>query len=133
LGASHGHLFVVDAEAEHSLSQIFLEAVAAVTGEETPVIHLPCLPGSTHLDISGAIAVQVIRSLTQNNQGQRYLNVEQIQNENIKFRSGWWWGWWVGMTEEQLVVGVVAAHNLMPKDGQGSSSSFVEVEFEHQQ
>ncbi|MQL81318.1 hypothetical protein Taro_013774 [Colocasia esculenta] len=36
------------------------------------------------------------------------------------------------MTEERLVVEVVAAHNLMPKDGQGSSSSFVEVEFEHQ-
>ncbi|XP_008796405.2 FT-interacting protein 3 [Phoenix dactylifera] len=34
--------------------------------------------------------------------------------------------------EEKLVVEVVAAHNLMPKDGQGSSSPFVEVEFEHQ-
>ncbi|GJM87340.1 hypothetical protein PR202_ga03283 [Eleusine coracana subsp. coracana] len=33
---------------------------------------------------------------------------------------------------EKLVVEVVAAHNLMPKDGQGSSSAFVEVEFEHQ-
>ena len=30
------------------------------------------------------------------------------------------------------MVEVVAAHNLMPKDGQGSSSAFVEVEFEHQ-
>ncbi|PKA60620.1 C2 and GRAM domain-containing protein [Apostasia shenzhenica] len=34
--------------------------------------------------------------------------------------------------DEKLVVEVVAAHNLMPKDGQGSSSPFVEVEFEHQ-
>nr|QSQ68566.1 FT-interacting protein 3 [Puya raimondii] len=34
--------------------------------------------------------------------------------------------------EEKLVVEVVAAHNLMPKDGQGSSSPYVEVEFEHQ-
>lgn len=33
---------------------------------------------------------------------------------------------------ERLVVEVVAAHNLMPKDGQGSSSAYVEVEFEHQ-
>ncbi|PWZ20216.1 FT-interacting protein 1 [Zea mays] len=33
---------------------------------------------------------------------------------------------------EKLVVEVVAAHNLMPKDGQGSSSPYVEVEFEHQ-
>ncbi|KAG0477724.1 hypothetical protein HPP92_012443 [Vanilla planifolia] len=33
---------------------------------------------------------------------------------------------------EKLVVEVVAAHNLMPKDGQGSSSPFVEVEFGHQ-
>ncbi|KQK01338.1 FT-interacting protein 1 [Brachypodium distachyon] len=33
---------------------------------------------------------------------------------------------------EKLVVEVVAAHNLMPKDGQGSSSAYVEVEFEHQ-
>ncbi|MQL98651.1 hypothetical protein Taro_031369 [Colocasia esculenta] len=45
LGASHGHLFVVDAEAERSRSQIILlEAVAAVTGEETPVIRLPWIP-----------------------------------------------------------------------------------------
>ncbi|KAM0941962.1 putative C2 domain, phosphoribosyltransferase, C2 domain superfamily [Dioscorea sansibarensis] len=36
------------------------------------------------------------------------------------------------MGKEKLVVEVVAAHNLMPKDGQGSSSPFVEVEFEHQ-
>ncbi|XP_047977864.1 FT-interacting protein 3 [Salvia hispanica] len=34
--------------------------------------------------------------------------------------------------KEKLVVEVVAAHNLMPKDGQGSSSPFVEVEFENQ-
>ncbi|KAM0925449.1 hypothetical protein ACQ4PT_004125 [Festuca glaucescens] len=33
---------------------------------------------------------------------------------------------------EKLVVEVVAAHNLMPKDGQGSSSAYVEVGFEHQ-
>ncbi|TKW42241.1 hypothetical protein SEVIR_1G371100v4 [Setaria viridis] len=33
---------------------------------------------------------------------------------------------------EKLVVEVVAAHNLMPKDGQGSSSAYVEVEFDHQ-
>ncbi|XP_071677343.1 FT-interacting protein 3-like [Lolium perenne] len=33
---------------------------------------------------------------------------------------------------EKLVVEVVAAHNLMPKDGQGSSSPYVEVEFDHQ-
>lgn len=33
---------------------------------------------------------------------------------------------------EKLVVEVVAAHNLMPKDGEGSSSPFVEVEFENQ-
>ncbi|XP_062221568.1 FT-interacting protein 3-like [Phragmites australis] len=33
---------------------------------------------------------------------------------------------------EKLVVEVAAAHNLMPKDGQGSSSAYVEVEFEHQ-
>ncbi|GLT67573.1 hypothetical protein SLA2020_398700 [Shorea laevis] len=34
--------------------------------------------------------------------------------------------------KERLVVEVVAAHNLMPKDGEGSSSPFVEVEFENQ-
>lgn len=34
--------------------------------------------------------------------------------------------------KERLVVEVVAAHNLMPKDGEGSSSAFVEVEFENQ-
>ncbi|KAF3436069.1 hypothetical protein FNV43_RR23161 [Rhamnella rubrinervis] len=34
--------------------------------------------------------------------------------------------------KEKLVVEVIAAHNLMPKDGEGSSSSFVEVEFENQ-
>ncbi|KAL6208881.1 hypothetical protein ACLB2K_019824 [Fragaria x ananassa] len=33
---------------------------------------------------------------------------------------------------ECLVVEVVAAHNLMPKDGEGSSSPFVEIEFENQ-
>ncbi|XP_058101412.1 FT-interacting protein 3 [Magnolia sinica] len=36
------------------------------------------------------------------------------------------------MPKEKLVVEVVAAHNLMPKDGQGSSSPFVEVDFENQ-
>ncbi|GAV74158.1 C2 domain-containing protein/PRT_C domain-containing protein [Cephalotus follicularis] len=35
-------------------------------------------------------------------------------------------------TKEKLVVEVIAAHNLMPKDGEGSSSPFVEVEFENQ-
>ncbi|KAJ4728365.1 Multiple C2 and transmembrane domain-containing protein 1 [Melia azedarach] len=34
--------------------------------------------------------------------------------------------------KEKLVVEVVAAHNLMPKDGEGSSSPFVEVELETQ-
>ncbi|KAM1795510.1 hypothetical protein ACFX11_035849 [Malus domestica] len=34
--------------------------------------------------------------------------------------------------KEKLVVEVVAAHNLMPKDGEGSSSPFVEIEFENQ-
>ncbi|KAK3193414.1 hypothetical protein Dsin_024724 [Dipteronia sinensis] len=34
--------------------------------------------------------------------------------------------------KEKLVVEVVAAHNLMPKDGEGSSSPFVEVQFENQ-
>jgi Ca2+-dependent lipid-binding protein len=34
--------------------------------------------------------------------------------------------------EEKLMVGVVVVHNLMPKDGKGSSSPFVEVEFENQ-
>ncbi|KAK4848900.1 hypothetical protein QYF36_018427 [Acer negundo] len=34
--------------------------------------------------------------------------------------------------KERLVVEVVATHNLMPKDGEGSSSPFVEVEFENQ-
>ncbi|XP_068664414.1 FT-interacting protein 3-like [Aristolochia californica] len=36
------------------------------------------------------------------------------------------------MRREKLAVEVVAAHNLMPKDGQGSSSPFVEVDFENQ-
>ncbi|KAL2470603.1 C2 calcium/lipid-binding plant phosphoribosyltransferase family protein [Abeliophyllum distichum] len=35
-------------------------------------------------------------------------------------------------SKEKLVVEVVGAHNLMPKDGEGSSSPFVEVEFENQ-
>jgi len=35
-------------------------------------------------------------------------------------------------SKEKLVVGVVGAHNLIPKDGEGSSSPFVEVEFENQ-
>ncbi|RZC47848.1 hypothetical protein C5167_040792 [Papaver somniferum] len=34
--------------------------------------------------------------------------------------------------KEKLVVEVLGAHNLMPKDGEGSSSAFVEVEFENQ-
>ncbi|VFR00549.1 unnamed protein product [Cuscuta campestris] len=34
--------------------------------------------------------------------------------------------------KEKLVVEVAAAHNLMPKDGEGSSSAFVEVKFENQ-
>ncbi|XWS47062.1 hypothetical protein CRYUN_Cryun14cG0121100 [Craigia yunnanensis] len=38
----------------------------------------------------------------------------------------------VTTSKEKLVVEVVAAHNLMPKDGEGSSSPFVEVEFENQ-
>lgn len=38
----------------------------------------------------------------------------------------------VTMGREKLVVEVVAAHNLMPKDGHGSSSPFVEVCFENQ-
>ncbi|KAI3732697.1 hypothetical protein L1987_63904 [Smallanthus sonchifolius] len=36
------------------------------------------------------------------------------------------------MSKEKLVVEVLGAHNLMPKDGEGSSSAFVEVEFEGQ-
>ncbi|KAF6141142.1 hypothetical protein GIB67_006587 [Kingdonia uniflora] len=36
------------------------------------------------------------------------------------------------MGKEKLVVEIVAANNLMPKDGEGSSSPFVEVEFENQ-
>ncbi|XP_043718794.1 FT-interacting protein 3-like [Telopea speciosissima] len=35
-------------------------------------------------------------------------------------------------SKEKLVVEVVRARNLMPKDGKGSSSAFVEVEFENQ-
>ncbi|MBA0579172.1 hypothetical protein Gorai_021435 [Gossypium raimondii] len=38
----------------------------------------------------------------------------------------------VATGKEKLVVEVIAAHNLMPKDGEGSSSPFVEVEFENQ-
>lgn len=37
-----------------------------------------------------------------------------------------------GTGNEKLVVEVVGAHNLMPKDGEGSSSPFVEVEYENQ-
>ncbi|KAD4584335.1 hypothetical protein R6Q59_036733 [Mikania micrantha] len=36
------------------------------------------------------------------------------------------------MSKQKLVVEVLGAHNLMPKDGEGSSSAFVEVEFEGQ-
>ncbi|ERN12887.1 hypothetical protein AMTRI_Chr07g78610 [Amborella trichopoda] len=36
------------------------------------------------------------------------------------------------MSKDKLVIEVVAAHNLQPKDGQGSSSPFVEVHFENQ-
>ncbi|GFZ06866.1 C2 calcium/lipid-binding plant phosphoribosyltransferase family protein [Actinidia rufa] len=36
------------------------------------------------------------------------------------------------MSNLKLGVEVVSAHNLMPKDGQGSSSSFVELHFDHQ-
>ncbi|KAJ0691947.1 putative C2 domain, phosphoribosyltransferase, C2 domain superfamily [Helianthus annuus] len=36
------------------------------------------------------------------------------------------------MSKEKLVVEILGAHNLMPKDGEGSSSAFVEVEFEGQ-
>ncbi|GLJ23252.1 hypothetical protein SUGI_0439830 [Cryptomeria japonica] len=32
----------------------------------------------------------------------------------------------------KLVVEVISAHNLMPKDGQGSSSAFVEVDYDNQ-
>ncbi|GAB2298553.1 FT-interacting protein 3 [Dionaea muscipula] len=35
-------------------------------------------------------------------------------------------------TKQKLVVEVIGAHNLLPKDGEGSSSPFVEVEFENQ-
>ncbi|CAO2824163.1 unnamed protein product [Amaranthus hypochondriacus] len=34
--------------------------------------------------------------------------------------------------KEKLVVEVIGAHNLMPKDGEGSSSPFVEVDFDNQ-
>ncbi|KAF7818490.1 FT-interacting protein 1 [Senna tora] len=37
-----------------------------------------------------------------------------------------------GFSKEKLVVEILGAHNLMPKDGEGSSSPFVEVEFENQ-
>uniref|UniRef100_A0A7N0SYK4 C2 domain-containing protein n=1 Tax=Kalanchoe fedtschenkoi TaxID=63787 RepID=A0A7N0SYK4_KALFE len=37
-----------------------------------------------------------------------------------------------GGGKEKLVVEVIGAHNLMPKDGEGSSSPFVEVEFDNQ-
>ncbi|PSS04339.1 FT-interacting protein [Actinidia chinensis var. chinensis] len=36
------------------------------------------------------------------------------------------------MSNLKLGVEVVSAHNLLPKDGQGSSSSFVELHFDHQ-
>uniref|UniRef100_A0A166FGR0 C2 domain-containing protein n=1 Tax=Daucus carota subsp. sativus TaxID=79200 RepID=A0A166FGR0_DAUCS len=36
------------------------------------------------------------------------------------------------MSSLKLGVEVVSAHNLMPKDGQGSSSAFVELNFDHQ-
>lgn len=36
------------------------------------------------------------------------------------------------MTNLKLGVEVASAHNLMPKDGQGSSSSYVELHFDHQ-
>lgn len=32
---------------------------------------------------------------------------------------------------EQLVVEVIDAHDLMPKDGEGSASPFVEVDFQN--
>ncbi|KAG7595767.1 putative C2 domain, phosphoribosyltransferase, C2 domain superfamily [Arabidopsis thaliana] len=37
-----------------------------------------------------------------------------------------------GTGNERLVVEIVGAHNLMPKDGEDSSSPFVEVQFENQ-
>ncbi|KAM7511960.1 hypothetical protein LguiB_010835 [Lonicera macranthoides] len=37
------------------------------------------------------------------------------------------------MNNIKLGVEVVSAHNLMPKDGQGSSNPFVELHFDHQQ
>ncbi|CAM8928791.1 unnamed protein product [Rhodiola kirilowii] len=37
-----------------------------------------------------------------------------------------------GGGKEKLVVEVIGAHNLMPKDGEGSSSPFAEVEFDNQ-
>lgn len=36
------------------------------------------------------------------------------------------------MSKLKLAVEVISAHNLMPKDGQGSSSAYIEVEFAHQ-
>lgn len=36
------------------------------------------------------------------------------------------------MSKLKLVVEVISAHNLMPKDKQGSSSAYIEVEFAHQ-
>lgn len=36
------------------------------------------------------------------------------------------------MSNLKLGVEVVSAHNLMPKDGQGSASAFVELQFDHQ-
>ena len=36
------------------------------------------------------------------------------------------------MRNLKLGVEVVSAHNLAPKDGQGSSNAFVELHFDHQ-
>ncbi|KAI7988832.1 Protein QUIRKY [Camellia lanceoleosa] len=36
------------------------------------------------------------------------------------------------MSNLKLVVEVVSAHNLLPKDGQGSSTSYVELHFDNQ-
>lgn len=36
------------------------------------------------------------------------------------------------MSKLKLVVEVISAHNLMPKDRHGSSSAYIEVEFAHQ-
>eukprot|EP00250_Pteridium_aquilinum_P033227 c5343_g1_i1 orf=3-455(-) len=36
------------------------------------------------------------------------------------------------MAQRKLIVEVCSAHNLMPKDGEGSSSAYVQVEFDGQ-